>query len=118
MFKDIKKKIYRLSTLCSLILALAISTSALAEITVEPDKNVEETVVEGVKQVVQHFNTILREELKVSLTQKVTIYVCANQESFQKKLSYQMNLTHFVAQEYAKIYNGYSSGSAIALREE
>jgi hypothetical protein len=116
MFKNIKKKIYRFNTLCTLILALAISTSALAEIIVEPDKNVEEPVVEGVKQVVQHFNTILTEELKVSLTQKVTIYVCTNQESFQKKLSYQMNLNHFVAQEYAKIYNGYSSGPAIALK--
>ena len=116
MFKNIKKKIYRLSILCPLILVLAITTSVLAEIIVDPDKNVEESIVEGVKQVVQHFNTILNEELKVSLTQKVTVYVCANQESFQKKLSYQMNLGHSVAQEYAKMYNGYSSGSAIALK--
>jgi len=116
MFKNIKRKIYKLNTLYTLILALAISTSAFAEIIVKPDKNVDETVVEGVKQVVQHFNTILSEELKVSLTQKITIYVCANQESFQKTLSYRMNLNHFVAQEYAKIYSGFSSGPAIALR--
>ncbi len=118
MFEKTKRRIYRLTTLGTLILALAISTPALAEIIVKPEKDVEETVVEGVKQVVQHFNTILSEELKISLTQKVTIYVCANQESYQKTLSYRMNLNHFVAQEYVKIYHGFSSGTtrAIALR--
>ena len=86
MFKNIKKKIYRFNTLCTLILALAISTSALAEIIVEPDKNVEEPVVEGVKQVVQHFNTILTEELKVSLTRK-GYYLCLRQSGkFSKKI--------------------------------
>lgn len=116
MFRTIKKEVYGIGILSILILALSVTTSALAEIIVEPDKNADEQVVEGVKQVVQHFNNIVSEELKVSLTQKVTIYACANQESFQKALSYRMNINHFVAKEYAKIYGGYSSGSAIALK--
>jgi hypothetical protein len=115
MFEHITRGIHRFIPLVAIILALAISTPALSQIIVEPDKNVEETVAEGVKQVVKHFNTILSEELKVSVTQKVTIYVCANQESFQKALSYRLNLNHFVAQEYAKIYSGFSSGTAMAI---
>ncbi len=110
MLKGSKNKIRVLSILTALILAVALSASACAEIIVQPDKNADESTVEGVKQVVQHFNAILSDELKISLTEKVTIYVCANQESFQRTLSYRMNVNHFTAKEYAKIYTGLSSG--------
>lgn len=116
MFKNLKRQTFGLKILCALILALVISTPVLAEIIVEPDKNAEEAVVEGVKQVVQNFNTILSDELKVSLTRKVTIYVCANQEGFQKILRDRLKVNHFASQDYAKIYSGFSAGTAIALK--
>lgn len=91
---------------------------AEAAIKVIPQPGTDPVILQKVQKAVNSFNELLYAEMKVTLTQDVTVFVCPSPVSYRDTLIRDMHFSAIEAERHAKLTSGISRGrrDAVALK--